>query len=125
MKQTLMNYLAVGGAGFVGAIARYFLGSVLNTAAFPTGTFLINLSGAFVLGWFMTVVSERVTVSPTLQLAIGVGFVGTYTTFSTMMYENDKFLQDGSWLKSALYLGGSVALGVVAVRLGVLAGHRG
>jgi len=127
MRPTLLQYLAVGGAGFLGAISRFFIatlsGRTLGTD-FPWGTLIINITGSFILGWFTTVVTSRMIVSDELRLAIGVGFVGAYTTFSTFMWESSALMNQGEWIKAGLNLIGSLVLGLIAVRLGVYAGAR-
>jgi fluoride exporter len=122
----MMQYLSIGGAGFLGAIARYALGGLcgrLFGGAFPVGTFVINISGSLFLGWFLTVVGNRATVSETTPLAVAVGFVGAYTTFSTYMYESHALMEDGSWLAATFNLLGSLAVGLLAVRVGIWLGR--
>ncbi|WP_428938986.1 fluoride efflux transporter CrcB [Fontivita pretiosa] len=121
----LIQYLAIGCAGFLGAIARYFVSTTcgrLFGTAFPIGTFVINVSGSLLLGWFVTFVGNRMVVSDTTRLAIGVGFVGAYTTFSTFMYESDGLLQRGAGLEAMFNLLGSLMAGLVAVRVGIWLG---
>jgi CrcB protein len=123
----LVQCLAIGSGGFFGAIARFlvamFCGRALGTA-FPIGTLVINLSGSMFLGWFLTVIGGRTIVSDNVRLAIAVGFVGAYTTFSTFMFESSSLLEDGSGIKAMFNLLGSLMLGLVAVRTGVwLAGR--
>lgn len=92
---------------------------------FPWGTFAINVSGSLFLGWFATVLSERLVgaggwVRPDdLRLLVAVGFTGAYTTFSTFEYESHGLLRDGDGLAGTIYLIGSVLLGLIAVRLGI------
>ena len=123
----LTQCLMVGVGGFVGAIARYvialFCGRLFGTG-FPTGTFIINITGSFVLGWFLELISGRPLVSDHLRLAVAVGFVGAYTTFSTFMYESNSLLETGSELKALANLLGSLLLGLIAVRLGMWVGSR-
>jgi len=121
----LIQYLAIGCAGFFGAIARYFVSATcgrLFGTAFPIGTFVINISGSLLLGWFVTFVGNRMVVSDTTRLAIAVGFVGAYTTFSTFMYESDGLLQRGAGLEAMFNLLGSLMAGLVAVRVGIWLG---
>src|SRR2546423_12274572 len=105
----LVQCLAVGGAGFVGAIARFLVAILCNSyfSQFPVGTMVINLSGSFLLGWFATIFVERLAIRDTLALAIATGFVGAYTTFSTWMWESDKLAKDGELTKAVVNLAGS------------------
>jgi CrcB protein len=99
--------------------------------AFPWGTLFINLSGSLFLGWFLTGLSERLPPAAgwlrpdDLRLMVAVGFTGAYTTFSTFEYESHGLLRDGDGLAGMTYLFGSVFLGLLAVRLGVLLARHG
>jgi CrcB protein len=123
----LWQYLAVGLAGSLGAVARLAVSTLCGRwfgTGFPIGTLVINLSGSMFLGWFLTLISQRYIVSDTLRLAVAVGFVGAYTTFSTFAFETNGLLEDGAGLKALANIVGSVVLGLVAVRLGIwLAGR--
>jgi CrcB protein len=118
--KTLVQYLAVAGAGAVGAVARLSVARLFGSPSFPIGTFIINISGSLFLGWFSTVVGTRLMVSDTTKLAVGVGFVGAYTTFSTFMWESNDLLRSGSELKAIANLLGSLFVGLLAVRAGIL-----
>ncbi len=123
----LVNYLTVGGAGCLGAMARYAVATLCARffgTAFPIGTFVINISGSFFLGWFLTMISSRIPVSDTMRLAIAVGFTGAYTTFSTYMYESNALLEDGSGLKAIFNLLGSLMIGLLALRFGMMVAQR-
>lgn len=115
----------VGVGGFLGANARYLLSTAIQSllgAGFPYGTFAINVTGSFAIGLLLTLLGDRaVPLGDEIRLAVSVGFLGAYTTFSTFEYENHSLLQDGEWLLAALYTGGSLVLGLMAVRLGVVA----
>jgi CrcB protein len=121
MKTLLLRYLAVGAAGFVGAIARVLVATLFGrlNIRFPLGTLVINVTGSLFLGWFLTYVGTR-NVSDITRLAIGAGFVGAYTTFSTFMYESSRLADEGAGLEALLNLLGSLVLGILAVRLGML-----
>ena len=96
--EALTKYLAVAGGGAAGAVLRYYMtGSALARAAapFPTATFVINVTGSFVIGFFLTLAGERAYVNPHVRLAVAVGFVGAYTTFSTFEYETARYLGIG------------------------------
>lgn len=126
--RALAPYLWVGLGGFVGANARYAVANVarwLSGVGFPFGTYFINVSGSFVIGVILTLLADRVVpYSNEIRLAAVVGFLGAYTTFSTFAYESHALLEDGEWLLAALNMFGSLLLGLVAVRVGiVLARH--
>jgi len=100
-------------------------GRLLGTA-FPYGTFIINISGSLFLGWFSTIIAERLVLgdrawlqTDDLRLMIAVGFTGAFTTFSTFEFETYGKLEDGKGLVGAIYLLCSVLLGLVAVYVGV------
>jgi CrcB protein len=121
MKTLIVRYLAIALAGSAGALLRYILAAQIGrlNLRFPLGTFLINITGSLFLGWFLTYISRH-TVSDTTRLAIGVGFVGAYTTFSTFMYESNKLADEGAGFEALIYISGSLILGIVAVRLGMM-----
>jgi CrcB protein len=127
MMKLLVQYLAVGSAGFLGAITRLFVGSVFGRwleTSFPVGTLVINVTGSFILGWFITFVTEKYPVSDTLRLAIAVGFVGAYTTFSTFTWESTKLMNDRAWAMAIANIVVSLVLGLLAVRLGIMTARR-
>jgi fluoride exporter len=114
----------VGAAGAIGALARYLLGRFIAgrvASQFPLGTFVINISGAFVIGLLSALLSHKL-ISPVAQLTLATGFLGGYTTFSTMSWEGTQLARSGSLLVSILYLGGSLLCGLVAAALGLALG---
>ncbi|MDQ3253819.1 MAG: fluoride efflux transporter CrcB [Acidobacteriota bacterium] len=118
----LTNYLAVAMGGALGAMLRYYLGGSLlarTAAPFPTATFVINVTGSFIIGFFLTLASERVPLSPHLRLAVAVGFVGAYTTFSTFEYETMRLIEEGYFTTALLNVVLSVTVGFVAVWGGI------
>lgn len=120
MRLMLLRCLAIGVAGFVGAIARYLvtIGFASRSGEFPLGTFIINVSGCLILGWFYTYAQAH-NISGTLwYLAIGTGFVGAYTTFSTFILETNLRGQDGAWNIAGTYVVSSVIAGALACWLG-------
>ena len=117
----MTRFLAVGAGGFLGAIARYALGLLvarLWSGEFPLATFLINVSGSFVLGFFMALSAERLGIDPAWRLLVATGFVGAYTTFSTFEYETHRLVDAGSTVWAATYVLASVVVGFLALRLG-------
>ena len=121
MNDLIGRYLAIAFAGSLGAVLRYVIAGQVGrlNMRFPLGTFIINISGSLFLGWFLTYVGRH-HVSDTTRLAIGVGFVGAYTTFSTFMYESNRLMDDGAGLEATLNLIGSLVVGIIAVRLGIM-----
>lgn len=112
--------IALGGA--LGALSRYGLGFWISSRwnqGFPLGTFIINITGAFLLGFLNILFIEKLSVSPLWRLGIGIGFLGSYTTFSTFGYEVIMLLERGSLLTAGLYTLLSVIIGFVGVALGV------
>jgi fluoride exporter len=115
---------AIGMAGALGALARYGLeGAVARRlpSSFPWGTLVVNVTGALVLGFMLTVMTQQLTTAPWLRSALAIGFLGAYTTFSTLTYETYRLLEDGALALAAANILGSAAAGLVAVYLGVVA----
>jgi CrcB protein len=118
------KYLLVGAGGFVGAMARYWMGAFVTQRMglrFPFGTFLINVSGCFLVGFFMHLLAERGVLDAHWLYIVVIGFIGAYTTFSTFEYETVRALQDGQLGIGLLYVASSILVGLVMVWLGALA----
>jgi fluoride exporter len=121
----VLEIVLVALGGGIGSAARYLVGGWLGNRlgpAFPFGTFVINVTGSFIIGFFLSFAQERLWLSPSLRLFFAVGFVGGYTTFSTFEYESIRLLQDGEMLLGMVYFFGSVITGAVAVIGGVALG---
>jgi fluoride exporter len=112
--------IALGGA--LGSMARYGMTQLIPVApdGFPWATFWTNLSGAFVLGFFLTLVLERLPPNRYLRPFFAVGFLGAYTTFSTMAVETVVLVKDGHAAIGVGYTLASVAAGLVLASLGVV-----
>ena len=122
----LVTVLFVGIGGFFGAIARYLIdGWVLERtgAVFPWGTLVVNVSGAFVLGGLFALSVERGVLPAEIRAPVLIGFIGAYTTFSTLALESWRLIEDGSYLLGAANLAGSMVIGIVAVVAGLMAGR--
>jgi CrcB protein len=124
MMGSLMPYLLVGLGGFIGANARFvvarLVGGLFETT-FPLGTFVINVSGSFLLGVLGTLVAQKVMPnSESMRLALGVGFLGAFTTFSTFEFETHALFDDGSWLTATTNMFASLFVGLLAVRAGIV-----
>lgn len=117
-----MQYLVMSLGGILGANARYILGTWIAqrySTSLPYGTLVINVSGSFVIGLFLTLIAERFVVHPNWWLFFAVGFLGAYTTFSTFSYESVVLLQNGAWRLGLVNIVGSVVLGPIAVVAGM------
>ena len=85
---------------------------------FPMGTFIINVTGSFLIGTLMTLLTERLQPHPNWRLFLVVGFLGGYTTFSSFEYETYSAIRGGERLMGMLYVGASVLLGYLGVWAG-------
>lgn len=113
-------------AGAFGAAARYGLDGVVSDrtgGAFPWGTFVINISGSLLLGFLYTVLVDRFSVDPVVRTAVTVGFIGSFTTFSTLTLETVQLLQDRSYLLAVADGAGSMIVGLLAVGVGIVLGR--
>jgi fluoride exporter len=116
-----LKYLLIALGGGAGSLVRYLAGSAIMTrfgGKFPLGTLAINVSGSFLIGLLMTLLTERWIPHPNWRLLLVVGFLGGYTTFSSFEWETYSTVREGgSWLGLANVVG-SVILGYLAVWLG-------
>jgi len=120
------KYMVVGIGGFIGAIARFWLGAYISNrmgTRFPYGTFVINCTGSFLIGFILTLLADRTHWSPNWRYLIPVGFIGAYTTFSTFEYETFRSIQDGELFMAGLNVALSVVVGFICVWLGTVAGR--
>jgi CrcB protein len=118
--------VTVACAGALGALARYGAGGLVaraNRSAFPWETFAINVTGSFALGLVFTLLAERWAAPPWLRSAATIGFLGSYTTFSTLAFESYRLVEDRAILLGMLNLAASCAAGLAAVWLGVVLGR--
>ena len=121
-----MNYVWIGLGGILGAIARHTVAEVVaNRIAgdFPLGIFIVNISGAFVLG-LMAGLSERAEwISPAVRLGAMVGFLGAFTTFSTWSVDTLRLLESGRYGAALFNLLGSAGAGLFAAWVGMTLGR--
>ena len=113
--------LITGGA--IGTIARYLLSGIshqLFGTNFPYGTLFVNLIGCFLIGFLVSISEEKFLLTPNVRLLLMVGFCGAFTTFSTFILESSNLIRDGETIKAFLNVIGSVALGFIVFRLGIL-----
>ena len=110
----MLDVIAVGCGGFIGAVLRYLIGMIpLNeTTVFPIKTFLINIIGCILIGYIAIFVAKGVEVNPRLILFIKVGICGGFTTFSTFALESSDLIREGHIMIAAMYMILSVMIGV-------------
>lgn len=117
-----MHLLLIGLGGFAGAVSRYLVDgwvTGLTRGTFPWGTMAVNVSGSLLIGLLFALAVERAAMPADLRGPLMIGFIGAYTTFSTLALESWRLLEDGAFLHAVANLGGSVLLGLVAVLLGI------
>lgn len=120
------KFVLISIGAVLGANARYWTSDWIAQrwgSAFPWGTLLINLTGSFILGFFITLATQRLLIDPRWRILLTVGFLGAYTTFSTYTYESIDLILKGQWALGLLNLFGSAVLGLAAVGLGVVLGR--
>jgi fluoride exporter len=113
--------LVVGVVAGVGAVTRYVVDQVVShwyRSPLPWGTFVVNVTGSFVLG-LVTGLASHHGLSHNLDLVLGTGFAGGYTTWSTLMVETATLTDDSRHLHAALTAGGSIAAGLAAAAAGL------
>ena len=119
--------LAVAAGGALGSVARYTVALLVASVwrrEFPLATFLINVSGSFIVGFVATWGAERAAVDPLVRLLVITGFLGAYTTFSTFEYETWQLTQGRAFGLALINIVASVAAGFLAVQLGVMVARR-
>lgn len=118
-----MNYLAISIGAVLGANLRFVLGGWIADrwgSSFPLGTLVINVTGSLVIGIVLTLLTERVVAPAWVRPLIAIGFLGSYTTFSTFSYETLALARDGAWLVAGTNVILSVAASLFGVYLGTL-----
>lgn len=122
-----MEYLAVAFGGVLGVLARYGLAQWIDTGkrTFPWPTFAANVSGAFVLGCFLAVMSQRSSDARVPKAFVAGGLLGSFTTFSAVAAETSLLVGDDSALLAMGYVVATMLTGLVAVAVGAALGRRG
>jgi CrcB protein len=118
----LKNILLVGFGGGMGSIARYLCQKYIAQwypHPFPFGTFLVNISGCFLIGLFYALSEKGNLLTPEWRIFLTTGICGGFTTFSSFAYENMTLMKSGDFVYFGLYTAGSVGLGIVATFLGI------
>ena len=122
-----MNSLLIAIGGAIGSVARYTITTAVSRvapAAFPFGTFAVNLAGCVALGMLVAVGEQRGLLSTASRAFLLVGLLGGFTTFSTFALENVQLLRSGEIVYAALNTSGQVLLGIGGLWLGFLMAWR-
>jgi len=123
MNNSLKAVLFVFAGSGIGGIARYGIQVWVSKnypSIFPLGTFLVNITGCFLIGLLYALSEKNNLPAPEWRLALTTGFCGGFTTFSAFAFENISLLKAGNPVYAALYILSSVLLGIAAVYLGAL-----
>lgn len=114
--------VALGGA--TGSVLRYAAGQLAITYLGPStviDTLFVNVTGSFALGFFITLTLEKVAVPAEYRGMVAVGFLGGYTTFSTLAFEAVRLAESGELLRAGASLAGNIVLGLLVAYLGIIA----
>jgi CrcB protein len=119
----MRTLLVVGAGGFLGAIARYLLSTGVARTGLPFvwGTFVVNVLGCAALGVLLELAETWPQLPPATRLFVGVGILGSFTTFSTFGGETLEFVRVGAPRLALLNVAGNVIVGLLALWLGRVA----
>ena len=115
------RYLQIALGGAFGAMLRYFIGAAMAQRfgpRFPMGTFVINISACYLIGFVLEYLNHHTGVNPAWRYTFAVGFIGAYSTFSTFEWEFFADLTSGAFWMGLLYVAASLVVGLVTVALG-------
>lgn len=118
-----LGMIAICGAA--GALARFGLSGLvfrIYGGNFPLGTFVVNVIGCLIFGLIWPLAEERLVISGEMRTIILVGFIGSFTTFSTLVFETGELLRDSEWGLALLNMGGQVVVGLLALFVGMAIG---
>ncbi len=123
----MTNIVLIGAGGFLGAIARYFLSgyaqSISQTVFFPFGTMAVNLLGCMLIGFLSYLGEVSISFAPEMRLSLMIGFLGSFTTFSTFAHETFELIRDGSSFYAMLNVVTNVVGGGIFLFIGRILGH--
>lgn len=120
-----MGWVMIALGGGLGSMARYGLSVAINDRYGPSpfGIFVVNITGAFLIGLLAGLAHDRIDLSPDARRFLTVGFLGGYTTFSTLMYDTVYLLENGEVVRAIANSLGSLVAGIAAVAVGLWLGR--
>ncbi|MBN1333267.1 MAG: CrcB family protein [Synergistales bacterium] len=113
-------------AGSLGTLARYSLSGIVQRVietSFPMGTVTVNITGCFIAGFLWTIFENRWAVSGETKIAVMIGFMGAFTTFSTLILESQEMFRSAQWVLGFSYLAIQNVTGLIAMLTGVFLGQ--
>ena len=114
-------YIAIAGA--VGTISRFGLTEAAHRimgSAFPYGTLLVNILGSMLIGYLMQIGLASDLIPRSLRMAVTVGFLGAFTTFSTFSYETAGYIESGAWMAAITNIATNMGLSILATMAGLM-----
>ena len=111
--------------GGIGSVLRYMMSGWVYAvwgSNFPYGTLAVNVSGSFVIGFFLTLAEDRFLITSDMRIFVAIGIVGGFSTFSTFSYETFKLLKNGSFLIGGLNIAVSLTFALFALWIGSIMG---
>ena len=118
----MKTVILIGLAGMCGALTRYWVGGLAHRllgSGFPWGTLTANTLGCFFFGLVFTMAEERFLLRDQTRIILLVGFMGSFTTFSSLIFESNHLLRDAQWLLAGLNYAGQTVLGFSALWAGI------
>lgn len=122
----MQRYVLIALGGAAGAVARFQIAAAIQSrlpSVFPWGTFVVNVTGCFVMGLAMALLTDRIGVHENWRFLVPIGFIGAYTTFSTFELETFRAVVEGAWFAAGANVLGSVVAGYAALWLGIVLGR--
>lgn len=123
----MKKYIFIGFGGFIGAILRYFIKNIQlyhYSGVVPINTLIINVTGSFFMGLFLTIAFEILKIDDDIRLGVATGFLGAFTTFSTLCKDAFGLLKSGDYYSAISYITISTVLGLIAVYFGIIAARE-
>lgn len=122
----MLKIVLIAGFGAAGALSRYGIDSWvagISESDFPWSTLIVNVAGSFLLGVLIAVTTERLLLDHNWRVALGIGFLSSFTTFSTYTYDTVRLAEDSAWALALANVFGMLALGLAAALAGLLVGR--